>query len=159
VICGYALGGGMELALSCDFRYVADDAKMGFPEINLGIFPGAGGTVRLPRLIGPSLSKELIFSGNNVDGPTAVRIGLANRSCPAAELWGTAMAFAEKLAKKPKLALASAKRSIDFAMRVRDTGLATEMESELFANLFNTEDRKEGMSAFIEKRKPVYKNA
>ena len=109
----YALGGGCELALAADFRVIAEDAKIGLPEILLGVIPGAGGTQRLPRLVGVTKAKEMIFGGRPVDGVEAVRIGLASRAVPAAEVYATALEWATQLAAGPTMALAAAKAAID----------------------------------------------
>ncbi|SDP30880.1 short chain enoyl-CoA hydratase [Nakamurella panacisegetis] len=148
-VTGYALGGGCELALAADFRVVADDARIGLPEITLGVYPGAGGTQRLPRLIGVSLAKELIFTGRSVTGSEAAEIGLANASVPAGEVFDTAMKMARRLAAGATLAIAAAKRAIDDGM---DTDLAggLEIESAGFAALFATADQKAGMRSFLQ---------
>ena len=147
-VTGYALGGGCELALAADFRIVADDARLGLPEITLGVFPGAGGTQRLPRLVGVAKAKELIFTGRPVTGEEAVRIGLATRAVPAADVFPEAMEFAQRLAAGPTSALAAAKRAIDQGM---DTDIASGLaiESAEFAGLFATEDQKSGMASFL----------
>lgn len=147
-VTGYALGGGCELALAADFRIVADDARLGLPEITLGVFPGAGGTQRLPRLIGVSRAKELIFTGRPVKGADAVALGLASRSVPADQVFAEAMTMAKRLAAGATLAIAAAKKAIDNGM---DTDLAAGLtiESDLFAGLFDTEDQKNGMASFI----------
>ncbi len=148
-VTGFALGGGCELALAADFRFVADDARLGLPEVTLGVIPGAGGTQRLPRLVGVTKAKELIFTGRPVDGPEAVRIGLATRSLPADRVLAEAMAFATQLAAGPTAALAAAKRVIDEGM---DGPLAAglEVENRRFAGLFGTEDQRTGMASFLE---------
>ena len=148
-VTGYALGGGCELALAADFRVVADDARLGLPEITLGVFPGAGGTQRLPRLIGVAKAKELIFTGRPVKGPEAVAIGLATESVPTAEVYPHALALATRLAAGPTLAIGAAKRAIDTGM---DTDLAQglRIESAEFAGLFATEDQKNGMASFVQ---------
>ena len=148
-VTGYALGGGCELALAADFRIVADDARLGLPEITLGVIPGAGGTQRLPRLVGTAKAKELIFSGRPVKGQEAVAIGLATESVPAAEVLTRAMAMATRLAAGPTVAIGAAKRAIDDGM---DTDLATglRIESAAFAQLFATEDQKNGMASFLQ---------
>lgn len=147
-VTGYALGGGLELALAADFRIVADDARLGFPEITLGVFPGAGGTQRLPRLIGTAAAKRMIFTGRPVRGQDAVTLGLAEEAVPTDQVLDRAMALARQLAAGPTAALAAAKRSIDDGM---DTDLATglRIESAAFASLFATEDQKTGMASFI----------
>ena len=150
-VTGYALGGGCELALCCDLRIVADDAKLGQPEILLGIIPGAGGTQRLPRLVGVARAKELIFTGRQVDAAEALAIGLANRTVPAADVYPAAQELAQRLAKGPALALRAAKEAVDHGL---DTDLATGLDIERvrFAALFATDDQSIGMAAFMEKR-------
>jgi enoyl-CoA hydratase len=150
---GFALGGGMELALCCDIRIAAPGAKMGFPEITLGIFPGAGGTQRLPRLISVSKAKKLIFTGAIVKGDAALELGLVDvlADNPLEE----ALKLAGELAAKPSVALKLAKESINAAYDVDlNTGVA--IEGNNWARLFATSDQKEGMRAFIEKRKPEF---
>jgi enoyl-CoA hydratase len=148
-VTGYALGGGCELALTADFRVSADNARWGQPEILLGIIPGAGGTQRLPRLIGPAKAKDLIFTGRFVGAQEALEIGLVDVVVPAAEVYPTALAMAGKFAQGPALALAAAKAAIDDGL---DGGLANglRLESHLFASLFATEDRTIGMQSFID---------
>jgi enoyl-CoA hydratase/carnithine racemase len=150
-VTGYALGGGCELALCADLRIVADDAKLGQPEILLGIIPGAGGTQRLPRLVGVARAKELIFTGRQVDAAEALSIGLANQVVPAADVLAAAQEMARRLARGPALALRAAKEAIDHGL---DTDLATGLDIERvrFAALFATDDQSIGMSAFMEKR-------
>ena len=148
-VTGYALGGGCELALTADFRISADNAKWGQPEILLGIIPGAGGTQRLPRLVGPAKAKDLIFTGRFVDAAEALEIGLVDAVVPAGEVYGAALAMAAKFANGPALALAVAKAAIDEGLDGSlDAGLR--LESHLFASLFATEDRTIGMTSFIE---------
>jgi enoyl-CoA hydratase/carnithine racemase len=154
-ITGYALGGGCEIALACDWRVAADDAKLGQPEILLGIIPGAGGTQRLARLIGPARAKDLIFSGRMVDAEEALRIGLADRVAPAAEVYETAVQLVRPYVTGPSLALRAAKQAIDGGLSV-DLASGLALESQLFAGLFATDDRIEGTSAFVEKRKPTF---
>lgn len=154
-IDGYALGGGLELALTCDFRIAADTAKMGFPEINLGIMPGAGGTVRATKLIGESKAKELIFLGENIKADQAERLGLVNMVVSKENLMDAAMKFAEKLSRKALIALKSAKESINNSVE-NNVKNALNYEAYLWAELFSTKDQKEGMKAFLEKRKPNY---
>ena len=148
-ITGFALGGGCELALCADLRVAADNAKLGQPEIKLGLIPGAGGTQRLARLIGPARAKELVFTGRTVGAEEALRIGLVDRVVPAAETYQTALALAAELAAGPAFALRAAKAAIDRGLETDlDTGL--EIERQQFAGLFATEDRAIGMRSFIE---------
>lgn len=148
-ITGYALGGGCELALTADFRVCAEDAKLGQPEILLGIIPGAGGTQRLPRLVGPAKAKELIFSGRFVDAAEALSIGLVDQVVPAAEVYEAARAWAARYVDGPAFAYRAAKAAVDQGLEVGlDTGLA--IESAQFAALFATEDRAIGMRSFVE---------
>jgi enoyl-CoA hydratase/carnithine racemase len=148
-VTGYALGGGCELALCADIRIAGENAKLGQPEILLGLIPGAGGTQRLPRLVGPSKAKELIFTGRMVDAEEALRIGLVDQVVPAEEVYATALAWAGKLAAGPAWALRAAKEAIDRGLESDlDTGLA--IEKAHFAGLFATEDRTEGMRSFVE---------
>jgi enoyl-CoA hydratase len=148
-VTGYALGGGCELALTADFRVSADNAKWGQPEILLGIIPGAGGTQRLPRLVGPAKAKDLIYTGRFVEADEALAIGLVDVIVPAADVYATALAMAVKFAKGPALALAAAKAAIDGGLD-GDLGNGLRLESHLFASLFATEDRTIGMTSFIE---------
>ena len=148
-ITGYALGGGCELALACDFRVVADDAKLGQPEILLGIIPGAGGTQRLSRLVGASRAKEIIFSGRFVDAQEALAIGLADRVVPAADVYTTSREWASTFVGAASYAVRAAKEAIDRGLEVDlETGL--EIERLLFASLFATTDREIGMTSFVE---------
>ncbi len=154
-VSGYALGGGCELALACDIRICAKDAKLGFPEIKLGIFPGAGGTQRLPNLIGEGRAKEMIFLGNLIDAETALSYGLCNRIAESDPV-NAAMKIAATLSERPPVALAAAKRVINYGIgRELKEGLL--FEEEVWSSLFATEDQKEGMKAFLEKRKPHFK--
>ena len=148
-ITGYALGGGYELALCADFRVLGASAKIGQPEILLGVIPGAGGTQRLTRLVGPARAKDLIFTGRHVGAEEALEIGLVDAVVPDDEVGSTAAAMARKFAAGPPLALAAAKRAIDEGLDLPlAQGLA--LESRLFAQLFGTEDQKTGMRSFLE---------
>jgi enoyl-CoA hydratase len=147
-ITGYALGGGLELAMAADFRVVADNAKVGQPEILLGVIPGAGGTQRLPRLIGPARAKDLIFTGRMVRADEAERIGLADRVVPAADVYTEALATAKRFAAGPAVALRAAKQAIDDGLG-QDLGAGLRLETTLFAALFGTEDQRVGMESFL----------
>jgi enoyl-CoA hydratase/carnithine racemase len=149
-VTGYALGGGCELALCADIRIAADDATFGQPEILLGIMPGAGGTQRLTRLVGPAKAKDIIFTGRFVKAPEALGIGLVDALVPAADAYDRALGWARKLASGPAFALRAAKEAIDRGGEVDlSSGLA--IERQLFAGLFATEDRTLGMRSFFEK--------
>jgi enoyl-CoA hydratase len=154
---GYALGGALELAAACDIRFAAKSAKMGYPEINLGIMPGGGGTIRTPLKIGEPWAKELIFSGEIVDADRALQIGLVNRVYEDADLYGETMKFAAKLARKAPLAMKMIKQTMREGLNCADPLDGVAIEQKNWSALFSTEDQKEGMRAFIEKRKPQYK--
>jgi enoyl-CoA hydratase/carnithine racemase len=148
-VTGYALGGGYELALCADFRVLGASAKIGQPEIQLGVIPGAGGTQRLARLVGPAKAKDLVFTGRHVGAEEALELGLADAVVPDDEVYSTALAMARKFAAGPPLALAAAKRAIDEGLDLPlSDGLV--LESRLFADLFGTEDQKTGMRSFLE---------
>ena len=155
-ISGYALGGGCELALCCDFRIAADNAVFGQPEITLGIIPGGGGTQRLTRLVGLGPATELIFTGEMIKAEKAERIGLVVKVVPLDQLEQEAEALASKLMERPALALRAAKTAIRKGLNTSlKEGL--HIEQDLFCLLFGTEDQKEGMAAFLKKRKPHFK--
>lgn len=148
-INGYALGGGCELALACDYRICADDSQLGQPEILLGVIPGAGGTQRLPRLVGVGRAKDIIYTGRFVPADEALQIGLVNKVVPAAEVYSAAVKLAERLASGPSVALMAAKQVIQNGVDVdKATGLL--LERQAFAALFATEDQAIGMTSFIE---------
>jgi enoyl-CoA hydratase/carnithine racemase len=148
-ITGYALGGGLELALCADFRVCGEGAKLGQPEILLGIIPGAGGTQRLPRLIGPARAKDLVFTGRFLDAEEASRIGLVDEVVPDADVYTTATRLAGRFVAGPPHALRAAKQAIDDGLDV-DLGTGLEIERLHFSALFATEDQKIGMHSFIE---------
>ncbi|HEV8437935.1 MAG TPA: enoyl-CoA hydratase-related protein [Methylomirabilota bacterium] len=154
-IRGYALGGGLELALACDIRIAAEDAQLGLTEINLAIIPGGGGTQRLPRLVGRGKALELILTGARVPASEALRIGLVERVVPAAELMPSAQALARTIADKAPIALRYAKEAVvgGLSLPLAD-GLR--LENDLATLLRTTEDRAEGARAFVEKRKPKW---
>jgi enoyl-CoA hydratase len=156
-INGFALGGGCELALACDIRIASEKAKLGQPETGLGIIPGSGGTQRLPRLIGPSKAKQLIFSGELINAKTALDIGLVDRVVPPDLLMEEAKKMAVTIASKPRVALALAKSAITRGLEM-DLQDGLSYEIECFAQCFATQDQKEGMRAFSEKRKPNYQD-
>jgi enoyl-CoA hydratase len=155
-VAGFALGGGCELAMSCDIIIAAENARFGQPEVNLGTIPGSGGTQRLARTIGKYRAMEWVLTGEMVSATEAERIGLVNRVVPLELLLEEAKKLARKIAAKPPLAVAAAKEAI---LQAFNTGLdqGLEMERKAFYLLFSTEDRKEGMRAFLEKRKPEFK--
>ncbi|MEW6059454.1 MAG: enoyl-CoA hydratase-related protein [Actinomycetota bacterium] len=153
---GYALGAGCELALCADFRFAAENAAFGQPEVRLGIMPGAGGTQRLPRLVGLARAREMIFSGRHVPADEALAIGLADRVLPAADVLPAAQEAASRYAIGPSLAFRAAKIAVNAAAQGdQSKGLA--IERELFRDLFASEDQKEGMRAFLEERDPEFK--
>jgi enoyl-CoA hydratase len=154
---GFALGGGCELALSCDIRIAASNARFGQPEVNLGIIPGFGGTQRLPRLIGKGLANELIFSGNIVDAEEACRIGLVNRVVAPENLMAECRTLAVKIATRGPGAVRLCKEAINNGMEL-DLNRACVYEADLFAHCFTSLDQKEGMSAFLEKRAPNFQD-
>jgi enoyl-CoA hydratase len=152
---GFALGGGCELALACDFIYASDKAKLGQPEVNLGVIPGFGGTQRLTRRVGIARARELCFTGDVIDAAEALRIGLVNAVVPHAELLTKAKETAAKIAAKGPLAIAQCKRVIDRGADVALT-VANELEVQAFSALFGSGDQREGMKAFLEKRKATF---
>ncbi|CAG9166676.1 enoyl-CoA hydratase/isomerase family protein [Cupriavidus respiraculi] len=155
-INGVALGGGLEIALCCDVRIAAQGARLGLPEARIGVLPAAGGTQRLPRLVGVGIAKELMLTGDHIDAERALAIGLVNHVVPAGALLDTAMAMAARMAANAPLALRYAKHAIDLGLQV---GIEAGLEYERYAAALVTasEDRKEGMRAFVEKRKPVFR--
>ena len=157
LVNGYALGGGCELALACDWILAAENAVFGQPEVNLGIPPGFGGTQRLPRRIGPARALELLTTARQVKADEALAIGLANRVCPAAELRAAGMDLARLIASKAPAAVRLAKQAVLRGANL-DLFAACALETELFAQAFATQDRREGMRAFLEKRPAKFQN-
>lgn len=153
---GYALGGGCELAISCDMVLASENAKFGLPEVTLGIHPGFGGTQRLPRLVGSAKAKELIFTGEMIDANEALRVGLVNNVVSSEKLMEEAKLLAQKILKNGQLAIRLVKSAINAGLNVPlEKGLAYEAETQGLA--FATEDKNEGLEAFLEKRKPNFK--
>lgn len=155
---GFALGGGTEIAIACDFIYASENAKFGQPEINLGLIPGFGGTQRLPRLIGSNLTKELVFTGKMISAADAEKIGLANKVVAQDQLMEEVLKTAREIASKGKASLRAAKQAINYGM---NTDLATgiHIEIDAFGLCYGSSDSKEGTSAFLEKRKAAFKGS
>ncbi|MBS3947268.1 MAG: short-chain-enoyl-CoA hydratase [Dethiobacter sp.] len=153
---GFALGGGCELAMSCDIRLASETAKFGQPEVGLGVPPGFAGTQRLPRLVGKGRAKELLYSTEMINAEEAYRIGLVNRVHPAAELLAAAKALAGKIAAKGQVAVRLTKSAVNQGLEM-DAARAMTYEAEVFGLTFATVDQREGMTAFLEKRKPNFK--
>jgi enoyl-CoA hydratase/carnithine racemase len=154
-INGFALGGGLEVALACDFRVASQDARLGLPEIRLGIIPGSGGTQRLPRLVGLARARDLVFSGRHLTADEALAIGLVDGVAPAGDAHTNAYHEASVYAQGPTLAYAAAKRALA-AAGDRRLAEGLEVEREVFVPLFATSDQEEGMRAFLEKRNPEF---
>jgi len=155
---GFALGGGLELALACDFAYASENAKLGLPEVTLGIMPGFGGTQKLGRLAGVSRANEMVFTGKVLSAAEARDWGLVNAVFPAGELLGKALETAARIAGNGLIGVACAKKSIKGGLDLAEPD-GMEYEAELFASLFGTADQKEGMGAFLEKRKAAFTGA
>ena len=155
-INGYALGGGLELAMACDIRIASENAQMGQPEVNVGLIPGWGGTQRLPRFVGKGKAKEMIFTGNRIDARTAEQLGLLNKVVPVNQLKSAVNDFASQLMSKPPIAIELSKQLINNSTEI-DLKVGLTSEAEAFGVLASTEDFKEGVNAFLEKRKPQYK--
>ena len=153
---GFALGGGCEIALACDIRIAAENALFGFPEVGLGILPGMGGTQRMPRLVGPAMAKELIFTGRRIGAEEARMIGLVNHVVPEGEALKAAKEMAAEIASNGPIAVRHAKAAANRALDV-DLISGLEYEADQFALLFATRDAKEGMGAFVERRKAEFK--
>jgi enoyl-CoA hydratase len=152
---GFALGGGSEIALACDFIYAAENAKFGLPEITLGLIPGFGGTQRLPRLIGPSRAKELIFTGKMISAAEAAQIGLVNKVFPPAALMDEALKTARDIAAKGRVSLREAKQAVDRGLNT-DLSTGCSIEIDAFALTLASADAREGTAAFLEKRKAAF---
>ncbi|CAN1333706.1 Probable enoyl-CoA hydratase 2, mitochondrial [Linum perenne] len=155
VIEGVALGGGLEMALSCDLRICGENAVLGLPETGLAIIPGAGGTQRLPRIVGKAVAKELIFTGRRIGGQEAMSIGLANYTVPAWTARSKALEIAREINQKGPIAIRLAKKAINEGIEM-DMERALEFEKDCYKQLVDTNDRLEGLAAFAEKRKPRY---
>lgn len=161
-INGYALGGGLELALACDIRIASENARMGLPEVKLGVICGAGGTQRLPQIVGESIAKEMIFTGRSINAEEAARIGLISKVCPSDALLDEAQRIALSIEKNGQLAVRAAKKAVDYGLgkgarpTIEDACL---FERQNFAPLFDTEDQKIGMGGFLRKEKDIkFKN-
>jgi len=150
---GFALGGGCELAMSCDIRVCSDNAMFGQPEVGLGITPGFGGTQRLPRLVGMGMAKQLLYTARNIDANEALRIGLVNAVVPQAELMDAALKMANQVAKNAPIAVRACKRAVNEGMQV-SIDKAVEIEEKLFGDCFETHDQVEGMACFLSREKP-----
>ena len=150
---GFALGGGNELAMCCDFRICSDNAMFGQPEVGLGITPGFGGTQRLARLVGPGMAKQLVYTAANIKADEALRIGLVNAVYPQAELMENAMKLAGKIARNAPIAVRNCKKAINEGLEV-GMDEAVVIEEKLFGACFETHDQKEGMGCFLSKEKP-----
>ena len=148
-VTGYALGGGFELALTADFRVLGEKAKVGVPEIQLGVIPGAGGTQRLTRLVGPAKAKGMVFTGRHVGAAEALALGIADRVVPDEQVYEAALEMARSFATGPAVALRAAKQAIDDGLEM-DLDSALRLETALFAGLFATEDQRTGMTSFLE---------
>ncbi len=150
---GFALGGGCELAMSCDIRVCSDNAMFGQPEVGLGITPGFGGTQRLPRIVGLGMAKQLLYTARNIDANEALRIGLVNAVVPQAELMETAVKMANTIAKNAPIAVRACKKAVNEGMQV-SIDKAVEIEEKLFGDCFETHDQVEGMACFLSREKP-----
>ncbi len=153
-VCGYALGGGLEIALNCDFIVAAANAAFGMPEVARGIMPGGGGTQLLPQRIGVARARELIYTGDVIDAATAMNWGMVNHVVPASEVMPTALAIAQKIAQNGPIGVRQSKRAINFDQSLEE---GVRFEAEAYLRVLYSDDRREGFAAFNEKRKPVYK--
>ncbi|MBT8342396.1 MAG: enoyl-CoA hydratase/isomerase family protein [Desulfatitalea sp.] len=152
---GFALGGGLEIAMACDFIYASENASFGQPEIKLGLIPGYGGTQRLPRLIGINQAKELLYTGNLISAAQAHQLGIVNRVTPPEELMPAVMKTAREMASKGRVAIRATKQAVNHGMSV-DLATGLRIETDAFALCFTSKDAKEGTTAFLEKRAPVF---
>ncbi|WP_370543185.1 enoyl-CoA hydratase/isomerase family protein [Geomicrobium sp. JCM 19055] len=152
---GYTLGGGLELALACDLRVAEDHVKVGFPEIKLGLLPGGGGTQRLPKIVGPSKAKEIMFTGSQIEAEEALALGLVTEVVPKGEGMEKAELLATKISRHSLQALSRIKSCVNVGEE-QPLSESLQYERQMFQELFSTEDAKEGISAFIEKRRPVF---
>ncbi|SFD93939.1 enoyl-CoA hydratase [Fictibacillus sp. KU28468] len=157
VLNGLTLGGGCELALSCDMRIAEEHSQIGLPEVTLGLFPGGGGTQRLPRLVGEAKAKEMMFTGEPISAAAAERIGLVNKVVPSGEGLVSAKQLASKITRHSLQALSRIKQSVDVGIN-KSLNEGIEVEASLFQEVFQTEDIKEGVQAFFEKRKPAFQH-
>jgi enoyl-CoA hydratase len=155
-VAGYALGGGCELAMMCDFIICADNARFGQPEVSIGVSPGAGGTQRLPRYVGKAKAMDMLLTGRMMDAAEAERSGLVSRVVPAADLLAEALKAAARIAAQPPMVVRMTKEMVDAAFET-PLSAGLRLERRLFHSLFGLEDQKEGMAAFVEKRKPSFK--
>ncbi len=155
-INGFCLGGGLELAMACDFRICSDTAKFGQPEVGLGVTPGFGGTQRLPRLVGSGQARQLLFTGESIDASEALRIGLVNKVLPSGLLMSETIKLAGVISTRGQLAVQLCKDAVNHGLQV-DIDQAIAFEADIFGLCFATDDQREGMRAFIEKRKAVFK--
>jgi enoyl-CoA hydratase len=154
---GFALGGGTELAISCDMIYASERAVFGQPEVGLGVIPGFGATVRLAKYVGMPRAKEMIFSGKRIKADEALRIGLANQVFPVESFWGEVLKFAEQISAHSAGAVRQTKRLLNEFSEVTGLNYKLDAEAQAFGGLFGTEDQREGMAAFLEKRAPKFK--
>ncbi len=153
---GFALGGGTELAIACDFIYASENAVFGQPEVALGVIPGFGGIVRLAKFVGYPVAKELIFSGRRVKAEEALRLGLANQVFPTEKFWMEVIKMAEMISKQSSTAVRQAKKLLNEFSEVSGLNYKLDSEAQAFGSLFSTSDQREGMSAFVEKRRPKF---
>jgi enoyl-CoA hydratase/carnithine racemase len=156
-LCGHVLGGGLELALTCDLRVADETATFGMPEIGVGVFPAAGGTQRLPRVVGAARAKEMMMVGEPIDAEEALRVGLVNRVVPAGQALDAALALARTIAERPGLAVRAIKRAVDGGLE-EGPERGEELERELIATLFGSFDVREGLAAFRERRRPRFEH-